>query len=475
MTALPVTAERGGPLAFIYRPNSAALAFLGAGSVWFIIGTLYGLISATHLVDPEFFDNIPWLVFGRVRPAHVNTVLYGFVATVLIGCGLYIVPALLKTRLWSEPLAWVSFVLWNLTILSGPVGFAFGLTQGREYAEYTWPMDVCLTVAMLMLLLNLIMTILQRHEKFLFVSVWYFTATFLWSCGTYPIGNVMWHPKTGSVAGLMDSIYLWYYGHNLPGLLLTPLATGAAYYVIPRVVKKPLNSYTLSLIGFWTLVAFYTHIGGHHIIQTPIPNWLKVVSVVNSMSMVIPVFTVLANLWLTARGSGGRLLGDPTGRLVIIGLVWYLVTCVQGPVQSLPFMQRTTHLNNWTVGHSHIAVLGFSGYIALGTMWHVLPLMLRRKLYLPRLVNLQFGLITFGLAGFFVVLTIAGLIQGAAWNNGEVVYRVIPEIWPYMVLRAAFGLSIITAAFIGFYHFVMTIRRGEPYEPEPGGVEGMLP
>jgi cytochrome c oxidase cbb3-type subunit I len=446
---------------FIHKPQGAALAFMVAGAFWFVIGALYGMVSATHLVAPELMSNIPFLVFGRERPIHVNTMLYGFTGTMLIGSGLYYVPALLRTRLWSEPLAWIAFVFWNLTILSGPLCFSFGYTQGREYSEYVFFADVMLVIAVLSLIVNTVMTIASRAEKQLYVSVWYFMATLLWTACNYPIGNVMWHPATGAMPGLIDSIFLWFWGHNLPGLLITPLATGAAYYVIPRVTKTPLNSHTLSLAGFWFLVALYTHIGGHHVLQSPIPNWLKVISAVDSVAMVIPVTIVVLNLWMTARGFGGRVWSDPGARLVMGGVIWYIITCIQGPLQSLPYLQPVTHFNNWTVGHAHIAMLGFGGYIALGAMWHVIPLITGRRLYSDKLVNLQFGLITFGLTGFFLVLTAVGLIQGSAWHNGETVYRVLPELAPFYIARAALGIFILTGALVGLYNVVMTLRQGE--------------
>lgn len=449
--------ERSGP----------ALAFMVAATAWFVIGTLYGLVSAIDLVAPDVMSNNAVTVFGRARPAHVDTVLFGFVVGMLTGAGLYYTPALLKRPLWSKKLGWVSFILYTASVVSGPICFAMGISQGREYAEYTWLADVSVAAAFLLILINLIMTVLSRVEKSLYISVWYFTSTFLWSTGVYVIGNVMWHPKTGAMSGLVDSLYLWYYGHNLPGLLLTPLAVGAAFYVIPRVTRTPLYSHTLSLIGFWTLVVLYTHIGGHHLLQAPIPNWLKAISVTHSVGMVIPVFTVLVNLWMTARGRGGWLLKDPAGRFVLAGTIWYLMVCVQGPFQSLPSIQRVTHFNNWTIGHSHIAVLGFSGFIAMGTMWHVLPNACGRQLWSQRLVNLQFGLVTFGLTGFLIVLTIAGLIQGQAWNNGETVYRVLPEVAPYMITRAALGVLIIAAAIVGFVNVLMTLLRGEPVPAEP--------
>lgn len=445
---------------FLGRPGGAAQAFLVAGSAWFVLGTLYGLISAMHLVAPEIFNNIGWLNFGRTRPIHVNTVAFGFVTGTLLGCGLHYAPALLRTRLWSEPLGWLACFFWQLTILSGPVTFSLGHSQGREYAEYLWIFDVSLVAAVALLLVNMLMTIARREENTLYVSVWYFVGMLIWTCGVYPIGNVMWRPATGAMPGILDSVFLWFYGHNLPGLILTPLALGAAYYVLPRVTRTPLWSHTLSLFGFWMLVALYSHIGGHHIMQAPIPNWLKVYSVVDSMAMVIPVSVVLFNLWLTARGRGGVLLQDPAGRFVLAGTVWYLITCIQGPMQSLPSVQTVTHFTHWTIGHAHIAILGFSGFIALGALWHILPLACGRKLYSEKLVNLQFGLLLAGLGGFFAVLTIAGLIQGSAWKGGEMVYRVLPQLGMYMALRAMLGMLIISASLIGLYNVVKTITAG---------------
>lgn len=446
--------------------NSPALAFLAAGSIWFVVGVTYGMFSAIHFVAPEFFAGIPFLVFGRARPVHVNTVIYGFVVNMLIGASLYFLPALLKTRLWSEKLAWAAFFLWNLGVLSGPISFAYGLTQGREYTEYIWWADVAIWSAMVLLLADIVMTILNRKENLIYVAIWYFAGAFIWTIPTYFIGNVMWHPATGALSGLLDSIVLWFFAHNLVGLLVTPLASGVAYYVVPRVTRTPLYSHTLSLVGFWTLLAFYTHIGGHHIIQTPIPTWMQHIAVVHSMVMAVPVFTVLANLWLTMRGAGAAILADPAGRLVQAGLIWYLIVCIQGPAQATHSLQRVTHLNNWAIGHSHIAVLGFAGFIALGGMWHVLPLIVRRRFFSARLVNLQFGLLLTGLMGFFIILTIAGLIQGQAWYNGEMVLRTLPEMPPYMGIRAAFGISILAAALIGLYNFFMTIYAGEPCTPE---------
>jgi len=442
---------------FTKKPNSAALAFIIAGSFWFVIGTFYGMFSAIHLMAPEFFNNIPAFVFGRVRPSHVNTVLYGFVVSVLIGVGLFYITDILKRRLWSEPMAWLSFVLWNITVLSGPVTFSVGASQGREYCEYLWLFDVSLVASVSLLIINIIMTIIRRVSDNMFVSVWYFTASFLWIAGSYIIGNVMWNPPEGALPGIMDSIFLWFYAHVLPGLLLTPLAVGAGYYVIPRITKTPIHSYVLSFLGFWALVTFYSHIGGHHLLQAPVPAWLKAMTVVDSILMFIPVLIVIVQWWMTMRNTGGIMWKDPNGRWIATGIVWYLITGFQGSLQSFPEVQKITHFNNWTIGHAHIAVLGFSGFIAMGALWHILPLITGREVFSKRLVSYQFGLVMAGLTGFFLVLTTAGLIQGESWFNGETEYRILPRLGIYMVLRAVFGIFIISGALLGFYNLMKSI------------------
>jgi cytochrome c oxidase cbb3-type subunit I len=448
------------------NPNGPAVGFMVMGSVWLVIGTLYGMAAAIHLMAPEFFNNMPAMFYGRTRPLHINTLAFGFVVGTMLGVALYVVPALLRTRLWSPMLGWVSFFVWQVGVAGGGIGIALGYTQGREYAEYEWIIDVGVMLALVTIIVNLVMTLVARREKLLFVSVWYYFGAAVWTAMVYPIGNVMWHPATGALPGLVDSVLLWFYGHNVIGLLFTPLAVGTAYFVLPRVVKAPLFSHTLSLVGFWTLVAIYSHIGGHHILQTPIPNWLKTISVVDSIAMILPVFTVLANLWLTARGRMASLWSDPAGRFILMGSIWYLITCIQGPFHSLPSVQKYTHFTNWVVGHAHIAVMGFAGMTALGGLWHVLPLASGRKLYSKRLVHFQWGLLMFGLVGFFAVLTAAGLMQGSAWSVGEGVYRMLPTMAPMMVARAMLGVFILAAAMVGLHNVALTLKRGEPLETE---------
>lgn len=446
------------------REYSSAKVWLVSGAVWFAVGATAGLGSAIHLVAPDFFANISWLEFGRIRQFHVNTVLFGFVTAMLIGGALYILPRVLNTRLYSEAMTNLAALSFNAAVLIGGAGILAGRTQGREYAEYVYSVDWLIVITFVLLGIVAVMTILRREENLLYISAWYFSGAILWTIPVYFVGNVMWHPPSGAQTGIVDAVFLWLYGHNVFGLLVTPLAVGIGYYMVPRIAGAPLYSQLLGIIGFWTLLAFYAHIGGHHLLQAPVPTWFKTVSIIDSVAMVIPVATVLVNWWYTSRGRFDRFLVNPTAKLLLLGSIWYAIVCIQGPLHSIAWIQRVTHFNNWVIGHSHVAVLGFTGFIALAGMYYVLPYISGRRIYSEKLVNAQYWLTLLGLLGFFVTLSAAGLIQGQNWNNGETVYRVLPLMKPYMTLRLMEGLLIIIGSYIGLYNVIKTLTSGERIE-----------
>jgi len=348
-------------------------------------------------------------------------------------------------------------ILWNIFTAAIVITLSMGMTQGREYAEAIWPIDIAVAIAFALMFVNMLMTIRRRQEPILYVSVWYITAAIILSLIVYAIGNVIWVPGTGSLTGIPDAVVLWFYGHNVLGLLLTPLAVGIAYYVIPSATRNPLYSHTLSLVGFWTILVLYSHIGTHHLIQVPAPTWLKVVSITGSIGMIIPVMVVLINLWFTAKGKVAVIHENIGAKFVFAGSVIYLFTCIQGPLQSLPQVQRLTHFSNWVVAHAHMGVLGFSGMIALGGIYFMLPKITGKPIFSPMLAEFQYWLILLGMAGFMVVLTMAGLVQGHGWANGETVYRMLPQIHHYNIVRAGVGMFIVTGAIIGMYNITRTI------------------
>ena len=426
-------------------------------AAWMAIGATVGLLAAIEFIAPDLLGSTSWLSFGRIRPVHTNLIIFGFVTAGLLGGGFYIIPRLLRTELYSEKLGAITVLLWNIILVSIAVTLAMGLTQGREYAEAIWIIDVLVAVAFALIFFNMIMTIKQRTEPVLYVSVWYICAAIILSLFTYAIGNVIWVPGPGALKGMPDAIILWFYGHNVLGLLLTPLAVGVAYYVIPSACRTPLYSHTLSLVGFWTLLMLYSHIGTHHLLQVPAPTWLKVVAITGSIGMVIPVLVVLINLWYTVRGKLGEIHADIGAKFVFTGTVIYLFTCIQGPLQSLPVVQRVTHFSNWVVAHAHMGILGFSGFIALGGIYYILPKITGKPIYSRLLADFQYWLILIGLSGFMIGLTIAGMIQGQGWLNGETVYRILPQIHHHNVFRAAMGTMIVTGAFVGFYNIARSI------------------
>jgi len=442
---------------FSDEPYGTVKAFFLSSAFWFLMGTIEGLTDATHMAAPELLGNIPFIVFGRLRPIHTNTMIYGFVGMALLGACIYLVPTLLKTPLYSERLGKVTIWLYNLGVAAGTITLGLEYSQSREYAEWIWPVDVGVLIVLALIFYNLLMTAIHRKEKVLYVSVWYIFGGLIFIFWIYFFGNAVWNPRYGAITGMPDAILAWFYGHGIVGLFLTPLAVAVAYYVIPIVCRSPLYSHTLSLVGFWSILMIYAQIGTHHLLQTPAPTWLKVLAISGSIAMLIPVMTVLINLWLTMRGRLGFIHADIGGKFIMAGLIWYIITCTQGPLQSLPVVQRLTHLNNWVVAHAHLGVFGFAGTIGLGGIYYILPRITGRPIHNLRLADVQYWLVLFGMAGFFLVLTAGGLVQGNAWLNGETVYRAVTEIHPYLVVRAGIGVLLFGAAMIGLYNVYMSI------------------
>ncbi|CAB1063667.1 Cytochrome c oxidase (cbb3-type) subunit CcoN (EC [Olavius sp. associated proteobacterium Delta 1] len=437
--------------------NPTAKAFTLTSAFWFAIATTFGLIGAGYLIAPDFLANIEYIHFGRIRPMHINAVLFGFVTPGLLAVAFYYFPKLLRTELFSHKLGVISAIFWNFMVAAGVISISMGYTQGREYAELPWAVDIMVVICFVMVVINILMTIRQRKERILFVSIWYVTAAVVLTSITYCLGNVIWKPDTGALQGIPDAILLWFYGHNIFGLLLSPMGLAVAYYVLPIATRSPLYSHTLSLLGFWSLIIVYTHIGTHHLLQVPVPTWLKTISIVDSVAMVIPVMIVLINLWYTVKGKLGDIHADIGAKFVFTGTIMYFFVNIQGSMMALPHVQRITHFNNWVVGHAHLGVLGFAGVTALGGLYFIMPRITGKPLYSRFLADVQYWFVLIGMTGFAVVLTTVGLIQGNAWYNGETLYRTLPEIQPYYILRAALGLLIVVGAYIGLYNVIRSL------------------
>ncbi|MFN2140346.1 MAG: cbb3-type cytochrome c oxidase subunit I, partial [Candidatus Promineifilaceae bacterium] len=271
------------------KKNSASAHFMLSAAIWLIVGVLMGLTLALQFVFPDLFRGIPWLVFSRLRQAHTNTVMFAWLSGAMMGVWLYIVPRLTGRQLWSETLGNICVILWNITVFLGIGGILLTYTQSREYAEFVWIIDVAVMVVLVLNLINLYMTIGNRVEPKLYVSLWYISATLIWMPMLYFIGNVMWNPSTGALTGIDDTIFNWFYGHNVLGLWFTTGLLPVIYYIVPRETNTPLYSHVLSLVAFWGIAFFYTGVGAHHLLWAPVPYWLKTIAVAESIGMILPV------------------------------------------------------------------------------------------------------------------------------------------------------------------------------------------
>ena len=478
------------------RPDSAALHGLISGAVWFLIGTLLGLLASHELTLPDLFQGIPWLTWSRVRPAHVSAVLYGFLSVSYYGAWYFIVPRLCKTPLHTNRLANTLVLLWNIFIGIGIVAILGGDTQGREYTEFPWYVDWPAEILLLLNIYIVFSTIAARREPKLYVSLWYIGGTTVWIMFLYAIGSVIWHPfttymvnghphifwgllsghmslpqnadisnfqRSGSIQGLDDAVWNWFYGHNVLGLLFTTGGVGIAYYLVPKISKRPLYSHLMSLIGFWSIALLYTETGQHHLLQAPIPNWLKMVAIIGSISLVIPVFTFAVNLFMTMRGEWGQMLTNIPLRFVLTGSFFYFAVSFQGSVQSLMSVNRFIHFSQWVIAHSHLALLGGFGFITSGAMLYMVPQIVRRPLWSRNLGDAQYWLMLLGITGYFWAITAAGLAQASAWVSiGEPVLKAYPVVKPYFVMRSWFGGLVIIGVVMQLVNLYMTIRTPAP-------------
>ena len=447
--------------------DQATKTWLYSAVFWLTVVDLFGFILAMELISPNLFGGIPALLFSRVRPLHVNGVIFAWLSMMYWGAAFYMLPRLTGTKgMWSERLATWTAWGWNIWFLLGIATIMAGLTQGREYAEFIWPLDVFLVILWFSNVFNVLMTVLYRRVKPLYVTTWWIMASPLWLGADYIIGNVMWRPGAiwgNGVSGALstsmaDGMLNWWYAHNLFGLWLTPMLLAGLYYLVPRVTKTPLYSHTLSLISFWGMAFFYTGVGHHHLLQTPTPGWLKTIAILSSISLLIPVFAFTVNILMTMRGNWGKFFSNLPLRFGLTGFIFYFLVNVQGSFEAIQSFNRATHFTNFVVAHAHLALLGAFTFLGMGMIDYIIPQVLKKPLYSSRLAEWQYWLIVVGFLGFFWSLTIAGFIQGQAWMRGTPEVNVLPMIQPFFMMRAVFGALIVISGVIQAYNLWMTIR-----------------
>jgi cytochrome c oxidase cbb3-type subunit 1 len=417
--------------------------------VWLVLASLAGLISSIKLHAPDWWVHYEWLTFGRIRPIHLNMVAYGWCSLAGIGVAIWLIPRLLKTELVGAKYALVGGALWSIGVFAGTVAIAMGYSDGLEWLEYPWQIDILLVVGGAMVGVPLWLTLLQRKVKHLYVSVWYIGAGLLWFPIMFLIAN--W---PGLHFGVQQATMNWWFGHNVLGLWFTPLGLAAAYYFIPKVLGKPIHSYNLSLLGFWGLAFFYSQVGGHHLIGGPVPSWLITISIVQSMMMVIPVFAVAVNQHMTVLGNFRALIYSPTLRFIVLGAMMYTAASVQGSLEALRAVNTVTHFTHYTVAHAHLGLYGFFSMVMFGSIYFIMPRVMNWEWPYPRLISLHFWLVLIGFAIYFIWLTIGGWLQGLAMLDEKTPFmQSVALTLPYLQARSIGGGLMTLGHLVFAAHF----------------------
>lgn len=451
------------------EPFSASRNFLITGIFWLVIGTTVGLIAGALMTWPDLIHGIPQLTFGRLRAVHTNGVLVGWLSMGYVACMFYILPVLSGAkRLWNEKLGNVTMLVWNAIMLFGLWSIANGSTEAREYAELTNVFDYMVLAGLLLTGLNCYMTVLTGKEKKWYVSTWYFLGALFWFPIVYLVGNRTFL----QFDGLNDAIAGWFYGHNILGMWFTVGGVGILYYLLPRFTGNPLYSHTLSMIGFWTIGMFYAPTGTHHILQSPVPEWLKAIAVISSVFLLVPVLTVLVNFFMTMKGKWG-LAADHVGlRFAIAAGFAYLFTCIQGPFQATRGINWYLHFSNWVVGHAHMALLATFSFIVFGASYYIIPKVTGKKIYSRGLALWHFWLSLVGWIVMMIVLTIAGLIQAAGWHFAIPYDQWVIELKPYMFVRFLSGVMIVAGQVLYMFNIYKTVfgKNTEEIPVSPTGI-----
>jgi cytochrome c oxidase cbb3-type subunit I/II len=446
--------------------DNAAKWWIYSAVAWFPIFTTFGLILAIKFVFPNFIGTENWFTFGVVRPAHVNGVLLGFISSGLIGAQLFTLPRVSATRLFAPNIAKIAAVLWNGAVLGGIIGILLGYSQGREYAELPFVSDVILIIVAFLNIYVVLGTVARRGEKKIYVSTWYIMGTVLWFPIFYFIGNVMWHPPVGAINGVQDAILNWYYGHNSFALWFTTMGTALWYYFVPVITRRALDSHATSLVGFFGIAFFYTGIGGHHLLQAPIPEWLKTFAIAMSVGMLIPVAAVASNIVLTMRGAWKQLNGHPIFMFIMFAFFAYIIGSVQGSLQALRSVNAFTHFSQWTVAHSHVTLTAGFGFLAAGAIFWLVPKISGYRLFSFPITRYSFWIGFLGFVMFFWAMVIVGLQQNGNWWYHINVIETLPTLRPVFFARAITGGMVVLAAYLFAFNIFATLIAKRPPIPD---------
>lgn len=457
-----------------YYDNKLPKYFAIACIFWGAVGMLLGVIAAFQLSFPvlNFSEYFPHLSFGRLRPVHTNAVIFAFVGNGIFTGIYYAVPRLLKTPMWSKMLGSIHFWGWQFIIVCAAVSLLMGFTTGKEYAELEWPIDILITIIWVIFGINMFGTILTRRERHLYVAVWFFIASWVTVAMLHLVNSfelpVSFMKSYSWYAGVQDALVQWWYGHNAVAFFLTTPYLGLMYYFLPKAANRPVYSYRLSIVHFWSLIFLYIWAGPHHLLYTALPDWAQSLGTAFSIMLILPSWGGMLNGLFTLRGAWDKVREDPVLKFFVVAVTCYGMSTFEGPMLSLKSVNAISHYSDWTVAHVHIGALGWNGFLTFGMMYWLIPKLFSTKLYSQKLASTHFWIGTLGILLYAIPMYWSAFrsyfMMKSFTPEGQLQYQfidVVQTIIPFYTMRAVGGTIFLTGVIIMIYNLVKTAKMGK--------------
>jgi cytochrome c oxidase cbb3-type subunit 1 len=433
-----------------------------AAMFWGVAGMAAGLLIALQLAWPVLNLDLPWTTFGRVRPVHTSGVIFAFGGNVLLATSFYVVQRTCRVRLFGGPLAWIVFWGYQIFLVMAASGYLFGVTQGKEYAEPEWYVDLWLTVVWVLYAVVFFGTLATRKEPHIYVANWFYAAFIITIALLHIINNLtvpvsfLGAKSYVAWAGVQDAMTQWWYGHNAVGFFLTAGFLGMMYYFVPKQADRPVYSYRLSVVHFWSLIFLYIWAGPHHLHYTALPDWAQTLGMTFSVMLWMPSWGGMINGIMTLSGAWEKLRTDPVLRIMVVAVAFYGMSTFEGPVMSIKAVNALSHYTDWTVGHVHSGALGWVGFISFGCIYYLVPKLWKRpRLYSIKLVDVHLWTATIGIVLYITAMWISGILQGLMWRAydklGFLQYSFVETVeamHPFYVIRAMGGGLYVIGALI---------------------------
>ena len=454
--------------------ESIVKKFTIASVFWAIVGFLVGLYIALQMAFP-WLNFEPYFTFGRLRPLHTSAVIFAFGGNVLFATSYFVVQRTCRARLWGDSLANFTFWGYQAFIVMAALGYVFGVTQGKEYAEPEWYADLWLAIVWVVYLVVFLMTLSRRKEPHIYVANWFFLA-FIATVAILHIVNGISVPVSLTSlksyplwGGVQNALIQWWYGHNAVGFFLTAGFLGIMYYFVPKRANRPVYSYRLSIIHFWSLIFIYIWAGPHHLHYTALPDWAQTLGMTFSIILWMPSWGGMINGLMTLSGAWHKLREDPVLKFLIISLAFYGMSTFEGPIMAIKEVNALSHYTEWTIGHVHSGALGWVAFISFGAIYHLVPVLWKKKeLYSLKLVNMHLWIATIGIVFYISAMWIAGVMQGLMWRSydslGFLEYSFVETVMamhPFYIIRALGGVLFLGGALIMVYNIWKTIMVDE--------------